>query len=263
MTDPGTRPTVLVVDADEDTLELLGEYLGARGMEVLTAYAAEEAIALVRSAPVDAVLTEIGGGSSGLELIHAARSRARPAAVVATMVRDTVELAVAAMKSGASDVLRKPYRLQGVFDALHAALDHRVEWLANRAASERLLFYEAAGDLSDLSEMSRLYGLLAQVARSACRADEVAVWRPGPSGWSAVARGGRVDALGGVDPAKLVASGPFLDERVAATPLRDRQARLRGVLALAGGVPRQPEDLEQMGRLCRVVVDAMERVERV
>ena len=98
MTEARTRPTVLVVDPDEDTLELVGEYLTARGMAVHTAYAPDEAIALVRSVSVDAVLTEVVSGTSGLDLVRLARGRARPAAVVVTMVGDSVELAVTTMK---------------------------------------------------------------------------------------------------------------------------------------------------------------------
>ena len=66
----------MVVDEDEDTLELLGEYLGARGMEVLTAYAADEAVALVRSMSVDAVFVEVDEGTAGLALVQESRARA-------------------------------------------------------------------------------------------------------------------------------------------------------------------------------------------
>lgn len=262
MSDPQRRPSVLVVDADEDTLELVGEYLRARGMEVLTAYAPEEAIALVRSMPVDAVFSEVGEGASGLPLIHAARGRARPAAVVVTLLRESADLAVAAMKAGASDVLRKPYRLRSVHAALQDALGQRAELLRTRAAAERLLFYEAAADLTDLSELARLYGLLAQVARSVCAADEVAVWRSGPTGWSAVARGGRVHVLETLDLQEVSTSGLVSSELMAARPLVGRDGTIHAVVAVAGGRARVPEDLRHLGRLSRLVVDAIERVER-
>jgi DNA-binding response OmpR family regulator len=260
MPDRSAQPTVLVVDDDEDTLELLGEYLSARGMQVLTAYAAEEAVALVRSMSVDAVLTRVGEGSAGLELVHASRALARPAGVVVTLVRESVPIAVSAMKSGASDVLCKPYRLKEVYEALQRALAQRTELLSQRAAAERLLFYEAAAELTEWSEVFRLWGLLAQVARRACSASEVAVWQPGAAGWSAMARGGTVDELGDVDPAELVMDGPFLGASIAAHPMRDSNSDLLGVLAVAGGTPRHADHLQHMGRLCRVVVDAMERV---
>lgn len=253
-------PTILVVDEDEDTLELLGEYLGARGMNVLTVYAADEAVALVRSISVDAVFVEIGEGTAGLELVREARLRASPAGVVVTLVREGVPLAVAAMKAGASDVLRKPYRLASVYGALQRALASRAELLAQQAASERLLFFEAASNLSDLEEVSRLLGLFAQVARRSCAADEVAVWRASSAGWRAVARGGQVQSLGDIRPADVVRDGPSWEQDIAVHPLRNQQGEGLGVVGVAGGAPRTAEDLEELGRLSRVVVVAIERV---
>ena len=133
-------------------------------------------------------------GGSELALIRESRLRASPAGVVVTLMRESVSLAVAAMKAGASDVLRKPYRLVDVHEALQKALADRGEILARQAASERLLFFEAASNLSDLEEVSRLLGLFAQVARRSCAAEEVAVWRASSTGWNAVARGGQVQA---------------------------------------------------------------------
>ena len=197
-------------------------------MEALTAYAADEAVALVRSMSVDAVFVEVDEGTTGLALVQEARARASPAGVVVTLVRESVPLGVAAMKAGAADVLRKPYRLSSVFEALQRALAIRTELLAQQAAAERLLFFEAAADLSDLGEVSRLLGLLAQVARRSCAADEVAVWRSGPAGWSAVARGGRVHALGDVDPSDMVREGPRWDADIAAHPMRDQHGEMLG-----------------------------------
>ena len=53
-----------------ETLELLGEYLHARGMEVLTAYAPEEAVALARSVPIDVVFVELAEGGVTLGCLH-------------------------------------------------------------------------------------------------------------------------------------------------------------------------------------------------
>lgn len=256
------RPTILVVNEDEDTLELLGEYLGARGMEVLTAYAADEAVALVRSITVEALFVEVGDGGSELALIRESRLRASPAGVVVTLMRESVSLAVAAMKAGASDVLRKPYRLVDVHEALQKALADRGEILARQAASERLLFFEAASILSDPEEVSRLLGLFAQVARRSCAAEEVAVWRASPTGWNAVARGGQVQALDSVKPSDVLRDGPTWGADMAAHPLRNQHGEGLGVVAVAGGAPRVAGDIDELGRLSRVVVDAMERVSR-
>lgn len=250
---------VLVVDQDEDTLELLGEYLHARGMEVLTAYAPEEAVALARSVPIDVVFVELTDSGGGIALVHAARTRAVPAAVVISLTHDSIDLAVTCMKAGASDVIRKPYRLQAIFSALQSAIDDRSQILQARAASERLLFYEAAAELVDISGVSRLFGLLAQVAWSECRAEEVAVWQLSPGGWSAVARGGRVDLLAQFDPERIAEDGGIFTDSVAAVPVRTPDGECRAVVAVAGGPTRDPGDTSRLQQLARVSGEAIAR----
>jgi len=259
MTPRGAPVQVLVVDQDEDTLELLGEYLHARGMDVLTAYAADEAVALARSVPVDIVFTEVTDGGGGLQLVHAARTRAVPAAVVVSVTHDSLDLAVSCMKAGASDVIRKPYRLRGVYAAIESALDDRTQLLRARAASERLLFYEAAAELDDISGVTRLFGLLAQVARAQCRAEEVAVWQPGPGGWSAVARGGRVDLLSQVDPSTVADRGGVFTDTVAAAAVCAPDGGCRAVVAVAGGPRRDERDADRLKLLARVSGEAIAR----
>ena len=259
MTQHSSAVKVLVVDQDEDTLELLGEYLHARGMEVLTAYAPEEAVALARSVPIDVVFVEVAEGGGGVALVRAARTRAVPAAVVVSVEHASLDLAVTCMKAGASDVIRKPYRLQALFSALQSALDDRKQVLRARAASERLLFYEAAAELVDISGVSRLFGLLAQVARADCRAEEVAVWQASPGGWSAVARGGRVDLLSQLDPEGVSQDGGLSSELVVAVPVRTPDGQCCAVVAVAGGPTRSPSDTKRLGLLARVSGEAIAR----
>jgi hypothetical protein len=42
--------------------------------------------------------------------------------------------------------------------------------------------------------------------------------------------------------------------------MRDQHGEMLGIVAVAGGAPRAAGDLEHLGRLSRVVVDAMDRV---
>lgn len=257
------RPVVLVVDPDEDALELLGEYLQARGFDVLSAYVPDEAVALVRGLHVDVVLCEVGFGREGDTLIHAARTRATPAAVVAMAARPSVDVAVASMKAGAVDVLCKPLRLSQVYSAVQSALNQRDGELRARAISERLLFFEACVDLADAAGLPRLYGLLTQVARTSCEASEVTMWRPTTAGWTAVARGGHVSALADVDPAGLAAVdgvqrvGDLLWGR-----LESAAGVLYGVVAVAGGAERVASHETALARLLRVASGALERVDR-
>jgi CheY-like chemotaxis protein len=59
-----TNTTVLVVDDDEDTCELLRNILEQRGANVVTANSAEAALALYRVHPPDIIVSDMRLGSS-------------------------------------------------------------------------------------------------------------------------------------------------------------------------------------------------------
>jgi CheY-like chemotaxis protein len=66
--------TILVVDDDEDTRELLRTVLTARGADVVTAASAEAALAAYRTAPPDLIVSDMRLGSSdGYAFITAIR----------------------------------------------------------------------------------------------------------------------------------------------------------------------------------------------
>jgi PAS domain S-box-containing protein len=65
---------VLVVDDEEDTRELLTEILEQCGAHVATAASAAQALALIRSAPLDAVVSDVGmPGEDGYSLLRKVR----------------------------------------------------------------------------------------------------------------------------------------------------------------------------------------------
>src|SRR5262249_31033389 len=69
-----TNTTVLVVDDDEDTCELLRNILERRGANVVTANSAEAALALYRLNPPDIIVSDMRLGSSdGYAFITAIR----------------------------------------------------------------------------------------------------------------------------------------------------------------------------------------------
>lgn len=54
-----TAPTLLVVDDDATLVELLGDYLGLHGFEVIGVGDGDRAVEIVRSTPVDLVLLDV------------------------------------------------------------------------------------------------------------------------------------------------------------------------------------------------------------
>lgn len=135
---------VLVVDDEESIVELVAEYLAARGMVVTTAGDGERAIALLESQPIDVVLTDlrlpVRGGMSLLERIV---ERTVPVATVVMTGYGTIETATQALKLGAADYLLKPVRLRELHEALHKALRNQRRAQERERAVRRVPLYQA------------------------------------------------------------------------------------------------------------------------
>jgi CheY-like chemotaxis protein len=66
--------TVLLIDDDSDTLEVLNQRLRGRGVNVVTAHSADEALALYRLTPPDIIVAEMRLGlSDGYSFIRTMR----------------------------------------------------------------------------------------------------------------------------------------------------------------------------------------------
>ena len=105
----GTIGRVLLVDDEPDQLALLRAMLTPAGMDVSTAESTEQALTVMRRAPVDVVVTDIHlPGASGIDLIRELRKTDHPPAVVVITGQGSIASAVEALKLGASDYLQKP-----------------------------------------------------------------------------------------------------------------------------------------------------------
>lgn len=185
---------VLVVDDEDAIVELVGEYLRARGHEVFTCGNGDDALALVEREQLDVVLTDLRlparGGMSLLEALHQVE---RPVAAVVMTGYGTVETAVQAMKHGATEYLLKPVRLREVYDALvQAVADGRARRSRLRDQA-RVALYEAAlglGGEVGPDDLARRLAEALRHERSAVRGVVVALQEGGV--WRAAVRWGDV-----------------------------------------------------------------------
>lgn len=104
------RPSVLLVDDDPRTLELIGAVLVHQGLDTSLARTPESAIQLLKSIRFDAVVTDVvfDGYSEGSLVLAAARDLQPRAVVVLMTGYPELESAVSAIKAGALDYLKKP-----------------------------------------------------------------------------------------------------------------------------------------------------------
>jgi DNA-binding NtrC family response regulator len=110
-------PTALVVDDEKNIRRTLEMVLSGEGYRVLEAESAEDALELIRRAPVDVAIFDLKlPGISGLEALQKLRAdeATRELPVIVISGHATVHDAVSAIKLGASDFFEKPLNRERV-----------------------------------------------------------------------------------------------------------------------------------------------------
>lgn len=137
------QATILLVEDELDTRELLGRALERAGHTCLTAANAAEALSAVASSPaIDLVVTDIVLGNDtlgGLELMTELRRRGlRAPCVIITAYADVEKLKIA-LNEGAAHFLEKPFRAPKLLEVVErvlasaSAFDDAVEEILTRA----------------------------------------------------------------------------------------------------------------------------------
>jgi CheY-like chemotaxis protein len=120
-----SKPSVLVVEDNDDVRELAESVLGMAGYAVLAAASGEQALALLREgARVDLLFTDVimPGGMNGLQLVDEAR-RLRPRLPVLVTTGYMDELPSQGREHGQRlDILAKPYKHGDLLERIGAAL---------------------------------------------------------------------------------------------------------------------------------------------
>ncbi len=105
-------PRVLVVDDEPDAVELLQEFLVAKGYEVLTANGGEEALRVVREERPHLILLDVRmPGMNGLEVLRRVREIDQEAGVIMVTAVNEEETGREALALGAFDYIVKPLDL--------------------------------------------------------------------------------------------------------------------------------------------------------
>jgi DNA-binding response OmpR family regulator len=126
MTDaPGDRPTILVVDDEEDLRDIMRRMLERRGFNTLVAGDADQAIAVCREhdGDIDVLVTDLGlPGVSGGELSQSARAL-RPGMGVVYISGLPKDIAVTkGLISEDSLLVKKPFTSELLVEALRLVI---------------------------------------------------------------------------------------------------------------------------------------------
>src|ERR1700686_5172029 len=131
------KKRILIVEDEEKLRRVIELHLISAGFEVDKARTAEEGLKLADRA--DMVITDLRLPSmDGLELLSLIRRQNAHAPVVVMTAFGTVENAVEAMKSGATDFLLKPFSLDHLTAVVQKALEVRALRDENRQLKEEL-----------------------------------------------------------------------------------------------------------------------------
>ncbi|MBN1491469.1 MAG: response regulator, partial [Phycisphaerae bacterium] len=129
---------ILIVEDETVLADAMADGLRAAGHTAQTVYAGEKALAAFREFVPDIVLLDVRlGAVSGLDLLPVFKADSPELPVIILTAYGSVEVAVEAMKRGASEFLTKPVDL----DVLAVTVD---KVLATSAAKRRLGQFEAA-----------------------------------------------------------------------------------------------------------------------
>jgi DNA-binding NtrC family response regulator len=117
--------TVLVVDDDVDTAQLLRDGLRRRGLSVNSVHSAAACLARLATDTVDVVVTDIYmADMTGLELCEQIKQRYPDVLSIVITGQSTLENAVGAIRAGAYDFILKPIKLDTLSVAVGRALAH-------------------------------------------------------------------------------------------------------------------------------------------
>ena len=156
---PDTRGTILIVESEPATVEMLSDYFGGKGLAVARADNLDEALTELDSARPDAVLIAVRlGGTDGLEALRRIREVNVQVGLLAMAEQEDAGLAKEALVLGAMDYLLKPID----FDLLNRAVEKA---LANSAPATSYVEV-AAAPAGASTPAALLYALALEVFRA-------------------------------------------------------------------------------------------------
>src|SRR4051794_35585385 len=123
----GMSGSILVVDDDADTRELIVDALVRRGLTATHVPSGADALEAIRHQEVDAVVTDFQlGGMSGIELCRRLSELRPDVPVIVLTGHGNMELAISAIRAGAYDFITKPISEDVLGLAVARALQHRL-----------------------------------------------------------------------------------------------------------------------------------------
>ena len=230
-------PAILIVEDEAKMRRLLELNLGEDGFTTYSAEDAESGLKLLGQNAVDLVLTDLKlPGMNGLEFLQAIKRQNAALPVVVMTAFGSVETAVEAMKTGASDYVLKPFSLAEMRLVIHKELDVRNLREENRSLREAL--GKKYSHPNVVARSPKMQEVLATVDRVAPTNSTVLLGGESGVGKDLIARA--------IHEKSRRASGPFLKINSTAIPENLLESELFGFEkgAFTGAVASKPGKFE-------------------
>jgi DNA-binding NtrC family response regulator len=163
-----SRPalSLLIIDDNPGSLEMLSSALAQPDLEILTASDPEEGVDLVHSRHPQIVLTDlIMPGMTGMEVLDRVMAFDPATEVILMTAHYSTESAVEAIKKGASDYLNKPVSISALREKIGALLETaRKHRRASQLEDELLASAEFEGIIGNSPSMWDMFSRIRRVA---------------------------------------------------------------------------------------------------
>jgi DNA-binding NtrC family response regulator len=210
--------TVLLVEDDRSNLESLERIFAKEGFRVLCAEGARAALDALRKQRVHVIVTDLMmPGSSGIDLLRAAKAVSPETEVVVMTAYGTIETAVEAMRLGAYDFVEKPLKRINITKTVSKAAERASLVAENRTLRQAISTLRQREIVGHSPALRQVLELAAQAAPSTAT---VLILGENGSGKELLARY--------VHARSSRAQGPFVAVNCAAIPESIIEAELFG-----------------------------------
>ncbi len=162
------KATILVVDDDRAMTGMLAEVLEAEGYSVLAANSGNDALALIRQAPPELVVSDLRmSGMNGHQLQSEIKRLCPDVPVVIITAFGSIETAVESMKRGAFDFITKPFTNNELTMVVSRALeDRQLRQEVRRLRGELARTYGLGNIIAASPKMMELLEIVPRIADS-------------------------------------------------------------------------------------------------
>ncbi|MBI2413814.1 MAG: diguanylate cyclase [Deltaproteobacteria bacterium] len=155
-----SKGRVLVVDDDAFFRVLCSDILTSGGFFVKTATTGVEAVNIVENEPIDIVVTDlVMPDMDGMEVLQRTKQHNTLIDVIVVTGHGSIETAIAALKTGAFDYIRKPLNEDELLHTVTSCMEKKKLLEENQEMRQSLKLFEVSRAVTATLDISKLYNV--------------------------------------------------------------------------------------------------------